>query len=94
MIVIITACADYFIYIPHMLLLSLCCYFLCLFFFYNDFTFKQATNINMADHELFYQERVLKITDELQELNIVDGSELDLQGTLKLQEPRGGNHEM
>ena len=46
----------------------------------------------MADHELVYQERVLKITDDLQQLNIVDGSELDLQGTLKLQEPREGNH--
>ena len=46
----------------------------------------------MADHELVYQERVLKITDEIQQLNIVDGSELDLQGTLKLQEPKEGNH--
>ena len=46
----------------------------------------------MADHELVYQERVLKITDDLQELNIVDGSELDLQGTLKLQKPKEGNH--
>ena len=48
----------------------------------------------MADHELVYQERVLKITDDLQQLNIVDGSELDLQGTLKLQKPREGNHEI
>ena len=46
----------------------------------------------MADHELVYQERVLKITDDLQELNIVDGSELDLQGTLKLQKPKEENH--
>ena len=62
--------------------------------FFNDFTFQQATNINMADHELVYQERVLKITDDLEQLNIVDGSELDLQGTLKLQKPSEGNHEM
>ena len=48
----------------------------------------------MADHELVYQGRVLKITEDLQQLNIVDGSELDLQGTLKLQKPRVGNHEM
>ena len=56
--------------------------------FFLDFTFQQATNINMTDHELVYQERVLKITDDLQQLNIVDGSELDLQGTLKLLKPR------
>ena len=48
----------------------------------------------MADHELVYQERVLKIIDDLQQLNIVEGSELDLQGTLKLQKLREGNHEM
>ena len=48
----------------------------------------------MADHELVFQGSVLKITDDLQQINIVDGSELDLQGTLKLQEPRVGNHEM
>ena len=59
-----------------------------------DFAFQQATNINMADHELVYQGRVLKITDDLQQLNIVDGSELDLQGTLKLLKPREKNHEM
>ena len=48
----------------------------------------------MADHELVYQGSVLKITDELQQLNIVDGSELDLQGTLKLQEPGEENHKI
>ena len=48
----------------------------------------------MADHELVYQGRVLKITDELQQLDIVDGSELDLQGTLKLQEPGEENHKI
>ena len=48
----------------------------------------------MADHELVYQERVLKITDDLQQLDIVDGSELDLQGTLKLQEPKEENHKI
>ena len=59
-----------------------------------DFTFQQATNINIADYELVYQGRVLKITDDLQQLNIVDGSELDIQGTLKLQKSKEGNQEM
>ena len=48
----------------------------------------------MADHEPVYQGRVLKITDDLQQLDIVYGSELDLQGTLNLQESRVENHDM
>ena len=77
-----TASFDFYVYI--------CTRYCCRYFAMFDVNliflmiFQQATNINIADHELVYQGRVLNITDELQQLNIVDGSELDLQGTLKL----------
>ena len=46
------------------------------------FTFQQITRINVALYQLAYQNRTLKSEESLQQVNIVDGSQLFLQGKI------------
>ena len=49
---------------------------------YLKFTFQQSTGINVALYQLAYQNQILKSDESLQQVNIVDGSQLILQGKI------------